>query len=150
MTHQKNSEIGGLVVNYMNRASVQYPTELGGQSFDLVDIVHEKDQMVNIARIHAQQEYDRIMELVDVLQKQAEGIRHRLSMTDKIRDAEYSFVPKPGNSYWIVWDNSSTIYRLSISGPESWSLGPPENYSYVAQVQMLGDHTWIEVSEDYK
>lgn len=146
MTHQKNSHIGGSLIEYVNRSSAKYPTELGSQSFELVDVVHEKDQMVNIARTYAQQEYDRIMELVDVLQKQAEGIRQRLDTTDMIYHAEYSFAPKPGNSYWLVWDDALNKYRLSISGPDSWSLGSPENYSYITKVQMLGDHTWIEVT----
>lgn len=150
MTHQKNSQIGGSLVEYVNRASSPYPTELGGQSFDLVDIETEKDRMVNTARLHAKQEYDRIMQLVQVLQSQADEILARLTMTDQIRAAVYSFVPTPGNAYWLLWDSDAEVYRLSITGPESWSLGPPENYSYITQVQMLGDHTWIEVPEDYK
>jgi hypothetical protein len=43
--------------------------------------------MINAARMHAQQEYDRIMQLVAVLQQQAEGIRRRLDLTDMVHAA---------------------------------------------------------------
>ncbi len=40
--------------------------------FELVPVQSQKDHMLNIARLSAQQEYDRIMELVNVLRKQAD------------------------------------------------------------------------------
>ena len=150
MTQQKDTKIDGSLVEHINRAASQYPTELGSQSFELVDIEHEKDQMINIARLHARQEYDRIMQLVEVLQQQAAEIKTRLDMTDHIHAAEYAFVPQPGHSYWLLWDSASEVYRLSMTGPDEWSAGIPENYSYVDCVTMLGDYTWVVMPKDYK
>ena len=150
MTHQKNSHVGGNLVEYINRAASQYPTELGSQSFELVNIEQEKDRMINIARLHAKQEYDRIMQLVEILQQQAADIKKRLDTTDQIYSAVYSFVPQPGNSYWLLWDSGADVYRLSMTSPEQWSAGIPDNYVYIDEVKMLGDHTWIAVREEYK
>ena len=44
-----------------------YPMEIGGQKFELVEVTKQKDIMLNVARMYAQQEYDRIMEMVAVL-----------------------------------------------------------------------------------
>jgi hypothetical protein len=106
----------------------------------------QKDIMLNVARMHAQQEYDRIMELVSVLERQAQQIKRRLEITDAVHAAEYQFQIAHGKNYWLVYDTRKNINRLCMRGPEGWSSGSPEDYQYIAQVQWLGDHSWIEVN----
>jgi hypothetical protein len=101
--------------------------------------------MLNVARMHAQQEYNRIMELVSVLQTQAEQIKRRLDVTDMVHAAKYDFQIAHGNVYWLLYDERKQITRLSINGPEDWSTGKPESYHYITKVKWLGDYTWIEV-----
>ena len=67
---------GNTLVHFFNRNVTPYATESSGPKFDLIPVEKQKDVMVNVARLHAQQEYDRIMALVDVLSKQADEIRH--------------------------------------------------------------------------
>ena len=137
--------VGNNLVHFFNRNVTPYATEAGGHKFDLVPVEKQKDIMLNVARLHAQQEYDRIMQLVSVLQAQAESIRRRLTITDAVHGAVYSFQIAHGNTYWLVYDTRKSITRLVMNGPNDWSAGPPEDYSYMAQVRWLGDHTWIEV-----
>jgi hypothetical protein len=59
-----DSSFGNVVVPFFNRNITPYPTEAGGPAFDLVPVTRQKDIMLNVARIHAQQEYDRIMNLL--------------------------------------------------------------------------------------
>ena len=106
--------------------------------------------MINHARMYAQQEYDRIMELVAVLEKQAQQIRRRLDITDSVHAAEYQFQLAMGNCYWLVWDIRKQITRLVIIGPTEWSSGTPVDYEYIARVKYMGDHTWMEVDENGK
>lgn len=141
-------KVGDLVIPFFNRNVSEYPTEAGGQKFDLVPVTKQKDIMINIARLHAQQEYDRIMDLVKVLQKQAEQIKRRLQVTDAVHAAEYQFVLSNGKCYWLVWDTRKQITRLVAMGPEDWSTGKPIDYEYLARVKYLGDHTWIEVDDN--
>ena len=82
-----DSSLGNTVVPFFNRNVTPYPTEAGGPKFDLVPITKQKDHMLNVARLHAQQEYDRIMELVTVLQRQASDIKRRLDVTDMVHAA---------------------------------------------------------------
>jgi hypothetical protein len=96
--------------------------------------------------MYAQQEYDRIMELVNVLQKQANDIKRRLDVTDAVHAAEYQFSPVMGNCYWLVWDKRKEKTLLVLTGPTEWSTGAPEDYEYITNVKYMGDHTWLEIN----
>lgn len=141
-------EVGGMVVPFFNRNITPYATEASGVKFDLIPIEKQKDVMLNVARLHAQQEYDRIMEMVAVLQKQANQIKRRLEITDMVHAAVYDFQTYHGNTYWLIYDKRKNFTRLSINGPDDWATGVPEDYEYITQVKWLGDHTWIEIDKD--
>lgn len=143
-----DSLMGSTLVEFFNRNVTPYPTEAGGPKFDLVPVEKQKDIMLNVARLHAQQEYDRIMQLVAVLQDQATSIKRRLEITDWVHAAKYDFQIAHGNSYWLVYDSRHTCTRLVMQGPHGWNCGVPENYQYIAKVKWLGDYTWIEVNDD--
>ena len=130
------------------RSSLAYPMDIGAPKFDLVPVEKQKDVMLNTARLHAKQEYNRIMELVEVLQKQAAEIEHRLDLTDQIHSAKYDFQLSHNSVYWLVYDSDKEITRLSIIGPTEWSAGKPAHYNYITRVRWLGDYSWIEVEEE--
>lgn len=136
---------GNALVNFFNRNVSTYPTEVSAPKFDLVPVTQQKDLMLNVARLHAQQEYDRIMDLVSVLQKQAEQIKRRLDITDLVHQAEYKFQLYPGQSYWLAFDHKINKSRLTPHGPDDWSTGAPDHYEYITKVKWMGDYTWIEV-----
>jgi hypothetical protein len=136
---------GNTLVHFFNRNITPYATEAGGVKFDLVPVESQKDLMVNAARMHAQQEYDRIMELVTVLQRQAADIKRRLDITDMVRAAKYNFQTYHGQTYWLVQDTRFNCTRLVHLGPTDWATGIPQGYEYITQVKWLGDYTWQEV-----
>jgi hypothetical protein len=140
-----DATIGNSVVAFVNRNISPYPTEAGSIKFDLVPVESQKDLMVNAARMHAQQEYDRIMELVSVLQRQASDIKQRLDITDMVRAAKYDFQTYHGQHYWLVQDTRKNCTRLVLTGPNDWSTGAPKEYQYICRVQWLGDYTWKQV-----
>jgi len=136
------------LIHFFNRNVTPYPTEAGGPKFDLIPVEKQKDIMVNVARLHAQQEYDRIMDLVKVLQKQAEDLKRRLDITDMVHTAKYDFQTYHGQTYWLVYDHRKNFTRLSHSGPNDWCTGIPEGYEYICKVKWMGDYTWLEVKND--
>ncbi len=142
-----DANIDGAIIPFFNRNVSEYPTEAGGPKFDLVPVTKQKDLMINHARMYAQQEYNRIMELVTVLQKQAESIKRRLDVTDAVHAAEYQFQVVMGQCYWLVWDQRKQHTLLTQNGPNDWSSGAPVDYEYQAQVKYMGDHTWMEIDE---
>jgi len=143
-----DSESTGSLIPFFNRNVTPYATEAGGPKFDLVPVTQQKDVMINHARMYAQQEYNRIMELVTVLQKQADGIKRRLDVTDTVHTAEYQFQIVMGQCYWIVWDKRREKTLLVHTGPNEWSTGAPDDYQYQMRVKYMGDHTWLEVDNE--
>ena len=146
--HSFDSNIGNSIVSFFNRNVSTYPTEVSAPKFDLVPVTKQKDIMINVARLHASQEYDRIMELVNVLQKQAQDIKRRLELTDMVHQAKYSFQLYHNQCYWLVFDNKHNCTRLSPMGPKDWCTGSPKEYVYITRVKWLGDYTWLEVDEN--
>ena len=138
----------GTLIPFLNRNITPYATESGGPKFDLIPVTEQKDLMINHARMYAQQEYDRIMTLVHVLEEQARQIKRRLEITDAVHRAEFQFKLVMGNCYWLVWETRQEKMLLVHNGPTNWSTGAPEDYEYVAQVKYMGDHTWMEIKED--
>ena len=142
-----DSQIGDSVVPFFNRNVTPYATESSGPKFDLVPVEKQKDIMLNVARMHAQQEYDRIMELVSVLQRQADELKRRLDVTDMVHAAEYNFQIAHGKTYWLVYDHRKECTRLNMQGPNDWSTGPPKEWEYVCKVKWMGDYSWIEIKD---
>ena len=140
-----DANVDGSIIPFFNRNVTPYPTEAGGPKFDLIPVTKQKDIMINHARMYAQQEYDRIMQLVAVLEKQAQDIQRRLDVTDAVYAAEYDFQIVMGNCYWSVWHKRHEKNLLVLTGPADWSTGVPEDYQYIMQVKYMGDHTWQEV-----
>lgn len=131
----------------MKRHAIAYPMEVGAPQFAPIAIREEKDIMRNIARMQAEQEYNRIMDIVAVLKKQADDIQRRLDITDMVHAAEYNFKVVPGRSYWLVKDKRKNITILAFTGPTEWSSGIPVDYEYIAEVRCLGDYSWVEVQK---
>lgn len=142
-----DSTSSGVIIPFFNRNVTPYATESSGPKFDLVPVTKQKDLMINHARIYAQQEYDRIMELVTVLEKQAQQIKRRLEITDSVHAAEYQFQPVLGNCYWLVWESKKEKTLLVLTGPTEWATGVPDTYNYITCVRYMGDHTWMEMDE---
>jgi hypothetical protein len=143
-----DANVNNSLITFFNKNNTPYPTEVGGPKFDLIPVQKQKDIMVNVARMHAEQEYNRIMELVKVLQKQADEIKRRLEITDAVHAAKYDFQIYHGQIYWLVYDERKNFTRLVTTGPEGWSSGPPKEYNYICKVKWLGDHTWIETDNE--
>lgn len=143
-----DANLGGSLVSFFNKNVTPYATEVGGPSFDLVPVTKQKDIMLNVARLHARQEYNRIMELVAVLQRQAADIQKRLDVTDMVNQAKYDFQTYHNQIYWLVYDKRKDCTRLVHQGPNDWTTGAPEDYDYITRVKWLGDYTWIEVEDE--
>jgi hypothetical protein len=142
-----DSESTGSLIEFFNKNVTPYPTDIGGPAFDLIPIEKQKDIMINVARMHGHQEYNRIMELVAVLQKQAASIKRRLEITDQVHAAKYDFQTYHGNVYWLAFDSRKNHTLLTHLGPQDWSSSAPDHYNYICRVKWLGDYTWIEVDE---
>lgn len=129
------------------RSSLPYPMELGSPAFAPVPVDKEKDVIHNAGKLHAKQEYDRIMEQVEVLKRQAEALSSRMAVSEMMHSCVYGFKPVHGKVYYVYNDTDKNQYWLSLNHPNSWSaLGA--NHTYIMTVQLMGDSTWQEVLDE--
>ena len=124
------------------KSSVSYALDRGAPQFSLVEVKSKKDQQYNLAIQQAQQEFENLKQIAEVINKQAQQIKDRLEVTDMIYHAEYNFVPIPGNVYWVAKDTEKNVFILCILGPKDWSTNPPKNYEYISEVKHLANGLW--------
>jgi hypothetical protein len=133
----------------MQHHSKEYPMEVGAPRFAPIDVLKQKDIMINAARANAEKEYNRIMESVRVLQQQADALIRRLEITEMVHSAKYGFNPAINKKYWLYREKDKNYIGLTPIGPGEWILGStPESYEYIAHVKFLGDQTWEEVNDN--
>lgn len=129
-------------------ASIEYPMEVSAPVFAPIKVTEEKDKAVNIARMNAQQEYDRIMEQAQVLIKQAKALQNRLDVTEQVHRAKFSFNPIHGKEYHLYFDSRIQSNILVQTAPTEWTTGVPLHWTFLVTVKKLGDSTWEEVKYD--
>jgi hypothetical protein len=144
----RDEVLGGMDVTFINRNVSEYPVEVGGAAFAPVAVAQEKDISVNVARSHAKQEYERIMQMVEVLQEQAKKLISRLDATEMVHACKFTFSPRHDQTYYVYdmdlrYKDFIKQERILIStGPDMWSSGCPEHLAFIAAVKKKGDSTW--------
>lgn len=135
-------QVGDLDVTFFNRNSHEYPVDVGGPAFTPIPVEREKDISVNVARAHAKQEYERIMEMVEVLQEQARRLKDRVDCTEMVHGCEYSMRVVHDRTYYVYYDIYKKRNILTLTSPTEWCTGVPVYWNFVAAVRRKGDSTW--------
>ena len=127
------------------RNSLPYPMEIGAPAFSAIPVEKEKDILLNVGKHHARQEYDRIMEQVEVLKRQADALVNRLAVSEIMHKCVYGIHPYHGKTYYVYFNSYKQHNWLSMIHPKKWCAGPGEHNTFVMAVRMMGDSTWEEV-----
>lgn len=134
----------------MRRSSLPYPMELGSPAFAPIAIEKEKDILLNTSRLNAKQEYDRIMEQVNVLKRQAEALQNRMQVSEIMHNCEYGFRVVHGKVYYVYYNTYRNRNVLCPTAPNGWSgISAPEHYTYIMTVRLMGDSTWEQVDDGF-
>ncbi len=80
-----------------------------------------------------------IKEQVETLIRQAQAIHDRITISEKIYQADCGFKPIPGNQYHL-YEKKNGQQLISMVAPEEWGVNIP--YTYVAKIELLADSTW--------
>ena len=145
--NSKDANIGGELVAFINHSSSEYPVEVGAAFFAPVNVQEQKDLDLNVAKEHAKEEYNRIMEMVAILQEQAKKLASRLDATELVHTAEYGIRTIHNRTYHIYFNSCKNKNTLTPIGPTEWCAGPVEHLTYVASVKKKGDSTWEYIDE---
>ncbi|MFB6257947.1 MAG: DUF2452 domain-containing protein [Flavobacteriales bacterium] len=117
-----------------------YGHHVGSASIKPVDKSKVKGRAVAAMQEQTGQQLGQIKKQMQTLAQQANEIQKRVEISEKIYEADTSFEPQIGHTYYL-YERKEGEYVLSMIGPEDWGKSIPFN-QYLAAVQLLADHTW--------
>lgn len=107
----------------------------------------------SMAAMYAQtdKQFGQIYDQMELLMQQANELRNRVEISERIYNCQLNFKPVIGETYHLYQREDGTDF-LSMIAPDEW--GKSRAYSEaVATVKLLPDHTWevlTTVNEDLK
>lgn len=121
-----------------------YPHHVGGIVIKPEDTGKIKSRALTAMREQTNIQMNQIQKQVELLMQQANDLKERVEISEKIYLADLSFEPIIGQTYHLYLKEG--VYKLLLIGPEDWGK-LPKTLEYVGTVKMLGDHTWDVISK---
>jgi hypothetical protein len=124
-----------------------YAHERGGATIKPVDKGKIKGLAMTAMYEQTDMQLDQIKAQIELLARQANEIQNRMTISERIYEAEMGIDPIVGRIYYLyVRKNGKSV--LSLVSPAEWGPSPP--YDYIATIKLLADHTWdiLERRED--
>lgn len=122
-----------------NPGLLAYPHHIGSIVINPEDNGKIKSRALTAMREQTSIQMNQIQKQVELLAQQANELRERVEMSEKIYMADLSFEPLIGHTYHLY--KKEGAYKLLLIGPDDWSK-LPKTLEYIGTVKMLGDHTW--------
>ena len=127
-----------------NPGLLPYPHHVGGIVIKPEDTNKIKSRALTAMREQTNIQMNQIQKQVELLMQQANDLKERVEISEKIYLADLSFEPIIGQTYHLYLKEG--VYKLLLIGPEDWGK-LPKTLEYVGTVKMLGDHTWDVISK---
>ena len=122
-----------------NPGLLPYAHERGGATIKPMDAGKVKGLAMSAMYEQTDMQLDQIKAQIELLARQANEIQHRMTISERIYEAEMGIDPIIGRTYYLYCRESGKNL-LSMISPVEW--GPRLPYSYIATIRLLGDHTW--------
>ena len=127
-----------------NPGLLPYPHHVGGIVIKPEDTGKIKSRALTAMREQTDIQMNQIQKQVELLMQQANDLKERVEISEKIYLADLSFEPIIGQTYHLYLKED--VYKWLLIGPEDWGK-LPKTLEYVGTVKMLGDHTWDVISK---
>ena len=85
-----------------------------------------------------------IRQQIELLAIQAKEIQKRKELSMIIYEAKLNFAPVIGQRYFL-YEEEEGKHLVSMVGPKEWGRKGHPFKSFVAEVKLLADHTWVEM-----
>ena len=92
-----------------------------------------------------QMQLEQIRKQIELLALQAQEIQKRKELSLLIYEAQLNFSPVVGQQYYL-YQRKDGSNLLSLVSPREWGGGSGPFQKFLAKVQLLADHTWVEVN----
>ena len=124
---------------------IEYAHTVGGALVKPEDKGKIKGQAMAAMQDQTTRQFDQIFGQMKTLLDQANQLKKRVEMSERIHQSEMGFSPVIGQTYHLYTRENGTDF-LSMITPSEW--GRSKKWSdYIGSVRLLSDHTW-EVLDD--
>lgn len=148
VTHHHYNETGEKFTNeeiYHKQLSVlPYSASVSGAVIKPNEAGVIRHQGLSAMEEQTNMQLTQIRQQIELLAIQAKEIQKRKELSMIIYDAQISFVPVIGQTYYL-YEKEDTSHLVSMISPKEWGRGKTPYKSFVAAVKLLADHTWKEV-----
>jgi hypothetical protein len=128
-----------------NPSTLPYPHERGGQLIKPLDKGRIKGNALAAMYEQSDMQLDQIKEQIELLARQAQAIQDRITVSERIYQADMSIKPLVGKTYHL-YKRPQGKEILSLVAPEEW--GKSNKLEFIATVKLLADHTWEIISNE--
>lgn len=119
---------------------ISYPHTIGSVVVKPEDRGRIKSRALSAMQEQTSSQLKQIQKQVELLLQQAQKIKERIDVSEKIYSAELSFEPFIGKTYHLYEQNGK--YKLMLVGPDEWGRSKKDNLNYIHTVRLMSDHTW--------
>jgi len=119
-------------------SAIVKPEDLGKMKGRAVSAMHEQTKM----------QMEQLMEQMQLLKQQADAIKNRVSVSERIYQAHIPFEPLINHVYYLYQKEDGRDV-LSMIAPQEW--GRSKRFAaFIAKIRLLADHTWeiLEQGDD--
>ncbi len=120
--------------------TISFPHHVGSAVVKPEDKGKIRGRAMMAMRDQTQREMSQLYEQMQVLVRQAEEIKNRVEVSEKIYLSTINFEPVINHIYYLYEKEGGTNI-LSMVSPEEWGKNIPYK-KYIAKIKLLSDHTW--------
>lgn len=131
-----------------NPGLISFPHSIGGAVIKPEDKGKIKGRAMTAMKEQTDRQLLQLYDQMRTLARQANEIKDRIHVSEKIYLAQINFEPIIGQIYYLYQKNE-TENILSMIAPEEWGNSLPYQ-CYVAKVKLLADHTWDVLDSNHK
>jgi hypothetical protein len=124
-----------------NPGLLPYAHTVGGSVIKPIDKGRVKGNALQAMEEQTDMQMAQLYQQMELLAAQAEKIKQRKEISEKVYLAEMGFKPLIGHSYHLyARKDGKTV--LSLVGEYEWGRRGMPYAEYIAKVKLLADHTW--------
>ncbi len=147
ITQQGRKEDGTAYTNaeiYHKQLSVlPYSASVSGAVIKATEQGMIKHKALTAMEEQTNMQLEQIKKQIELLALQAHEIQKRKELSMMIYEANLSFKPNIGQTYYLYQKKDET-HILSLISPKEWGPAGPFK-RFIATVKLLADHTWVEL-----
>jgi len=129
-----------------NPGLIAFPHTVGSALVKPIDEGKAKGRAVAAMHEQTEMQVQQIYEQMRLLAQQANAIKKRVEVSERIYQAKMSFEPLIGKTYHL-YERADGTDLLSLIGPTEWGRSKPFS-EFIATVKLLADHTWEVINQE--